>query len=77
MICQIVRRREYLGETVNFKTSVPEYHAKQIRISQKTGWFSPIRMSRLSVRNFGRQRSASFTLKCQAGLFARKVFFVS
>lgn len=33
MICQIVRRREYLGETVNFKTSVPEYHAKQIRIS--------------------------------------------
>lgn len=35
MICQIVRRREYLGETVNFKTSVPEYHAKQILISQE------------------------------------------
>lgn len=35
MICQIVRRREYLGETVNFKTSVPEYHAKQIRIFQE------------------------------------------
>ena len=35
MICQIIRRREYLGETMNFKTSVPEYHAKQIRISQE------------------------------------------
>lgn len=31
MIREIVRRREYLGETVNFKTSYPEFHAKQIR----------------------------------------------
>ena len=30
MIVGIVRRREYLGETVNFKYSQPELHAKQI-----------------------------------------------
>lgn len=30
MLCRIVRRREYLGETVNFKTSQPEYRAKAI-----------------------------------------------
>ena len=33
MICQIIKRREYLGETVNFKTSAPEYRAKRIFIS--------------------------------------------
>ena len=32
MICQIIKRREYLGETVNFKTSAPEYRAKRIFI---------------------------------------------
>ena len=30
IIQQIVRRREYLGETVNFKTFYPDLHAKQI-----------------------------------------------
>ena len=30
IICQLVRRREYVGETVNFKTSYPEMHAKQV-----------------------------------------------
>ncbi len=32
MICQIIKRREYLGETINFKTSAPEYRAKRIFI---------------------------------------------
>ena len=30
IIQQIVKRREYLGETVNFKTCYPDLHAKQI-----------------------------------------------
>jgi len=30
IVCDLVRRREYMGETVNFKTSYPEMHAKQI-----------------------------------------------
>ena len=35
MIWQIIKRREYLGETVNFKTSAPEYRAKRVPTSSK------------------------------------------
>ena len=31
MICKLVRRREYMGETVNFKTSYPELHARKVQ----------------------------------------------
>ena len=35
MICKIVRRQEYLGHTVNFKTCQSEYRGKQISVPAK------------------------------------------
>ena len=38
MVSRLVQRREYLGETVNFKTSHPEMHAKRV-LHSTDQWF--------------------------------------
>ena len=35
MVCRIVQRREYMGNTVNFKTCHPEYRSKQVKVPLK------------------------------------------